>query len=57
MASKYRKITISVSSDELEALEDILVVDFEWDTEREEKMRGKAYWIWLRLVKQWDKEE
>jgi len=33
MANKYKKVTINVSNDELNALEDYLNVDFEGDKE------------------------
>lgn len=53
MASKYRKITISVSNDELNALEDYLVCKL--TEEQREKYRRKCLSIWHRLVKEWDK--
>jgi hypothetical protein len=55
MASKYRKITISVSNDELNDFEDYCVVDFQGDKKKEEKCRRKTLLIWTRLVKEWDK--
>lgn len=55
MASKYRKITISVSNDELNAMEDFLIVDFQGNKKKEEKCRRKSLSIWGRLVREWDK--
>jgi len=55
MANKYKKVTINVSNDELNALEDYLNVDFEGDKEKEEKMRKKALRIYIRLVSEFDK--
>lgn len=55
MASKYRNITISVSNDELDAMEEYCVTDFEGDKKMEEKCCRKTLLIWIRLVKEWDK--
>lgn len=55
MASKYRNITISVSNDELNALEDYLMVEL--TPEKRKKYHRKALSIWGRLVKEWDKPE
>lgn len=52
---KYRKVTISVSNDELNAMEDLCVVDFQGNEEKENKARKKSLRIWSRLVKEWDK--
>jgi hypothetical protein len=52
MASKYRKITISISNDELNMMEDFLVCKL--SKEKEEKYRKKCIRIWGRLVKEWD---
>lgn len=49
--SKYRKITISISNDELNAMEDYLVCDL--SEEKREKHRKKCYQIWRKLVKEW----
>lgn len=57
MTSKYRKITINVSNDELNALEDICTVDFEDNKEKQLKATKKALRIWRRLVTKWDKEK
>lgn len=53
MASKYRKITISVSNDELNMMEDLLVCELPKETQ--EKYRKRTLKIWERLVRQWDK--
>lgn len=53
--AKYRKITISVSNDELDGLEDFCVVDFQGNKNKEAKCRKKSLTIWERLVKEWDK--
>lgn len=53
--SKYRKITINVSNDELNAFEDLCVVDFQGNEEKENKARKKSFRIWGRLVKEWDR--
>lgn len=55
MASKYRKITISTSSDELGMMEDFLVCELSEDVE--EKYRRKCIRIWQRLIREWDKQE
>lgn len=52
MASKYKKITISVSNDELNAMEDFLTCKL--DKETKEKYRNKVIRIWGRLVCEWD---
>lgn len=52
MASKYRKITISISNDELNILEDYLVCKLSKNDK--EKYRKKCIKIWGRLVKEWN---
>lgn len=53
--SNYRKITISVSNDELNAMEDLCVMDFQGNEKQEAIARKKSLRIWGRLVKEWDK--
>ena len=57
MGNKYRKITISVSNDELDAFENICTVDFEGNKDKELKVATKALRIWRRLVTEWDKKK
>jgi len=54
MANKYRKITISISSDELDMMEDFLVLEL--TKEKEERYRRRCLRIWMRLVREWDKD-
>ena len=55
MASKYRKITISISNDELGMMEDFLVCELPKDLK--DKYRRKWLQIWSRLVREWDRPE
>lgn len=52
---KYKKITIQVSNNELNALEDILTCEFKDDKE-EEKCREKSLKLWQKLVEEFDKK-
>ena len=54
MTSKCRKITISISNDELDMMEDFLVIELPKDLE--EKYRRKCLNIWSRLVREWDRQ-
>ncbi len=53
--SKYRKVTIKISSDELDMMEDFLVVELPEDVA--EKYRRRCLEIWQRLAREWDKQE
>jgi len=56
--SKNRKsITICVSNNELNALEDYLTVNYEGDKKREQNDIDKSLQIWHRLVSEWDKNK
>ena len=55
MAGKYRKITISISNDELDMMENFLVCELPKDLE--DKYRRKCFQIWRRLVREWDRPE
>lgn len=52
MASKYREITIRISNDELNKMEDYLVCKL--SKLKKETYRKKCIQIWRRLVKEWD---
>lgn len=53
MANKYKKVTISISNDELNALEDFIMCEV--SEEKQEKYKKKCLNIWNRLVKEFDK--
>lgn len=52
--SKNKKVTITVSNDELNALEDFCMVDFRGNLVKRERARKKALIVWGKLVKEFD---
>lgn len=48
MANKYKQVTISVSNDELDAMEDLLTAKL--TKEETEKNKKKVLAVWKRLV-------
>ncbi len=54
MSSRYRKVTISISTDELNLMEDYITVDFGGDSNTKEKCRNAALKVWGRIVKEFD---
>lgn len=55
MASRYKKITISISNNELDAMEDFLFCQL--PKKEEEKSRKKSSVVWHRLVRAFDKNK
>jgi len=55
MAGKNRKITISISNDELDMMENFLVCELPKDLK--DNYRRRCLQIWSRLVREWDKPE
>ncbi len=51
-----KKVTIEISDEELDGMEDYFTVDFERNYEEEERCRKIVQKIWQRLVEVWDKK-
>ena len=54
---KYKKVTVKMSNEELDALEDYLVCDFGNKKDDKEKCRKRALKLWMKIVKEFDKKK
>jgi len=51
---KSKKISVKVKNKELDALEDLLTMDYEGDEKKKEKHRKLALNLWARICKEYD---
>ena len=55
LENEKKRLLIEVSNHELNALEDLLTLDYKNHKESKQKDRNTLMSFWQRLVKEWDK--